>query len=179
MNRGLIGKRRPNTFISKFMCVYENREPEMDIFDLNPIELPPRATNEDVVALINHRLCNWEDRKVNGLLLHDSIEPLRFRTRKGGVIKVSVQAGKFFYSTPREDFVARFANVEVGFPSWTFADAALEWAEDRSDPAGTIYSYIPIELIAAEIIRAVNELAGEVSIPKPIVHEVNSSALWS
>lgn len=59
---------------------------------------------------------------------------------------LSVQAGEYLYSTPREDF-AEFTHVEVGFPSFTPPDSWMEYAEDVERPKGTVYGYIPIELV--------------------------------
>ena len=63
---------------------------------------------------------------------------------------LSVQAGEYLYSTPRVD-AGPWTHVEVGFPS----DRPEPWAEwsqyveDEKDPTGTVYAYVPLEMVEA------------------------------
>ena len=59
---------------------------------------------------------------------------------------ISVQGGtEFHYCTPRKH-CNQYIKVELGFPS--AADPLLEdYAEDLSDPTGTVYGYVPIEVV--------------------------------
>ena len=59
---------------------------------------------------------------------------------------VSVQGGtEFHYCTPRHH-CNQYIEVELGFPSAT--DSLLEgYAEDPSDPIGTVYGYVPIVVV--------------------------------
>ena len=65
---------------------------------------------------------------------------------------LSVQVGKYLYSTPRED-AGPWTAVEVGFPSAT-PEPWSEWepyVEDANDPTGTVYAYVPLSLVEALI----------------------------
>lgn len=59
---------------------------------------------------------------------------------------ISVQGGtEFHYCSPRRH-CNQYIEVELGFPS--AADPLLEnYAEDPSDPTGTVYGYVPIEVV--------------------------------
>ena len=59
---------------------------------------------------------------------------------------ISVQGGtEFHYCSPRLH-CNQYIEIELGFPS--AADPLLEdYAEDPSDPTGTVYGYVPIEVV--------------------------------
>ena len=62
---------------------------------------------------------------------------------------LSVHAGAFLYSTPRSNH-GPWTHVEVGFPSarpepW---DAWAEYVEEADKPTETVYSYVPVDLVA-------------------------------
>lgn len=59
---------------------------------------------------------------------------------------ISVQGGtEFHYCSPRRH-CNQYIEVELGFPS--AADPLLKnYAEDPSDPIGTVYGYVPIEIV--------------------------------
>ena len=60
---------------------------------------------------------------------------------------VSIQAGEMHYCTPRLD-CDNYEEVEIGFPS----DVVPEWmeyAETPEDPTGSVYGYVPVEIIDA------------------------------
>ena len=59
---------------------------------------------------------------------------------------LSVQAGRTHYCSPRDNN-GPWSKVEIGFPSITPSDAIMEYCEDSSDPTGTVYGYVPIELV--------------------------------
>ena len=62
---------------------------------------------------------------------------------------MSVQASSKHYSHPREDGLKVYTHYEVGFPSEQptyFADYA-----DQPDYTNTVYPWVPVELIVAEI----------------------------
>ena len=78
----------------------------------------------------------------------DPFNPTQVRPRiccKDG-FSISVQGGtEFHYCTPRYH-CNQYIEVELGFPS--AADSLLEgYAEDPSDPIGTVYGYVPIEVV--------------------------------
>lgn len=78
----------------------------------------------------------------------DPSNPYQVRSRiscKDG-FSISVQGGtEFHYCVPRKH-CNQYECVELGFPS--AADPLLEdYAEDPSDPTGTVYGYVPIEVV--------------------------------
>lgn len=78
----------------------------------------------------------------------DPSNPYQVRPRiycKDG-FSVSVQGGtRFHYCTPHKH-CNQYIKVELGFPS--VADPFLAgYAEDLSDPTGTVYGYVPIEVV--------------------------------
>jgi hypothetical protein len=60
-------------------------------------------------------------------------------------LTLSVQASRFHYCCPRDDN-GPWTNVEVGFPSEK-CEELMEWAETPEDPTGTVYGYVPIEVV--------------------------------
>lgn len=68
---------------------------------------------------------------------------------------ISVQGSQFNYSEPREDNPPNgYSQVECGFPSSTPVTAALlEYAEcpDSTKYTETVYPYVPIEVVKAEL----------------------------
>jgi len=66
---------------------------------------------------------------------------------------VSIQAGRFAYSAPREDGLSNYSAVEAGFPSVAPPDSWLEYAEDVEELTATVYAWVPVE-IAQEFIDA-------------------------
>lgn len=60
--------------------------------------------------------------------------------------KASLQASRFHYCEPREDSCRRYYTIEIGFPS-EIVDEWLEFAEDKNDPTGTVYGYVPVEVV--------------------------------
>ena len=83
------------------------------------------------------------------------------RKPKNPVIKckdgftMSVQANDSAYCTPREDYPSiPYTHVECGYPSSTpTTKALLEYAECYGDHdyADTVYGYVPIEVVQAEL----------------------------
>lgn len=78
----------------------------------------------------------------------DPSNPYQVRPRiycKGG-FSISVQGGtEFHYCTPRKH-CNQYECVELGFPS--AVDILIgEYAEDPSNPTGTVYGYVPIEVV--------------------------------
>lgn len=65
--------------------------------------------------------------------------------------KLSIQASSTHYSAPREDS-GPYYQVECGFPSQPPLTAEfLEYAEMEGDPCETVYPYVPIEVVLAEL----------------------------
>ena len=62
---------------------------------------------------------------------------------------MSVQASAEYRCTPRDD-VGPYSAVEIGFPSER-VEALMKWAEDPNYPTGTIYGWVPVEVVDAVI----------------------------
>jgi len=60
---------------------------------------------------------------------------------------LSVQASALHYASPRTNR-GPYKAVEVGFPSVEPPLAWEQYAEDWGDPTGTVYGYIPLELVS-------------------------------
>jgi len=73
---------------------------------------------------------------------------------------MSVQAGPFNYSTPRNR-EGPYSQVEVGFPS-SREELLMEWAEDRDDPTGTVYGWVPVSVVTNVIAKHGGVVDGEV-----------------
>lgn len=58
---------------------------------------------------------------------------------------MSVQASEFHYCTPREN-TGPYVNFEVGYPSEP-EELIIKYAEDPKDPTGTVYGWVPVEVI--------------------------------
>lgn len=59
---------------------------------------------------------------------------------------LSVQASRLHYSSPSTD-EGPYTAVEVGYPSFYPPETWAEYAEDWSDPRGTVYSRVPVILV--------------------------------
>ena len=68
---------------------------------------------------------------------------------------ISVQGSSFSYATPREDNPPNgYTHVECGFPSTTpKTDGLRAYAElfGTQDYTETVYGYVPIEIVQAEL----------------------------
>lgn len=68
---------------------------------------------------------------------------------------VSMQADEFKYCSPRDNS-GPWYKVELGFPSAVPTDEVMEYAENKDDPTGTVYGYVPIQVVA----RLIDEHGG-------------------
>ena len=59
---------------------------------------------------------------------------------------ISVQASKFHYCIPRLDGAQDYEAVELGYPSME-DELINEYAEDDWNYTGTVYGYVPIEVV--------------------------------
>ena len=59
--------------------------------------------------------------------------------------KMSVQAGQSLYSKPR-DVADYYEEAEIGFPSEE-ESLLVNYCEDETNPCGTVYSFVPVNLI--------------------------------
>ena len=58
---------------------------------------------------------------------------------------VSVQASETSYCQPRNN-AGPYTSVELGFPSWE-EPKIMPWAEDKEDPTGTVYGWVPSDVV--------------------------------
>lgn len=65
--------------------------------------------------------------------------------------KMSVQGNEMAYSIPKKTGT-EFKAMEIGFPSEP-EELLLEFAEDPSNPTGTVYGYIALDLIEAVVAK--------------------------
>ena len=85
--------------------------------------------------------------------------------------KMSVQANSNAYCEPRANEQPKYDLVEIGFPS-AEESMLMSYAETPEDPTGTIYAYVPVELVTNVIIKHGGMVSGEVPpgvIPVPSV----------
>ena len=75
--------------------------------------------------------------------------------------RMSVQASAASYSIPRMTGAPTYTEVEVGFPS-AREELLMEWAEDRDDPTGTVYGYVPVRVVTNVIAKHGGMVSGEV-----------------
>ena len=64
---------------------------------------------------------------------------------------MSVQARELAHCSPRND-EGPWWKAEIGFPSEA-ESLIMEWAEDPEDPTGTVYGYVPVDIIDAVVAR--------------------------
>jgi len=59
--------------------------------------------------------------------------------------QMSIQASEFHYCTPRDN-TGPYCKFEIGYPSEP-EDLILKYAEDPAEPTGTVYGWVPVEVI--------------------------------
>ena len=74
--------------------------------------------------------------------------------------EMSVQANVTAYCSPRENS-GKYELVEVGFPS-AVEPMLMPWAEDKDDPTGTVYGYVPVDVVTNVIVKHGGLVSGEV-----------------
>jgi len=63
---------------------------------------------------------------------------------------ISIQAGRGLYCTPRDN-QGPWREMEAGFPSDRPSDALMEFAAESEKPTETVYGYVPVEVLQAEL----------------------------
>lgn len=100
-----------------------------------------------VQDLINH-LMVFRD-KNDYQTQNDMTFPIARRIECSDGFSMSVQASHGAYCTPRTN-LAQWDTVEVGYP--TLAPVHfMSYVEDEERPTDTVYGYVPVELVVAEI----------------------------
>ena len=75
--------------------------------------------------------------------------------------EMSVQAHDGAYCSPRIDNAEKYTHVEVGFPSKR-EPILMDWAEEASDPMGTVYGYVPVQAVTNVIAKHGGIVEGQV-----------------
>lgn len=60
--------------------------------------------------------------------------------------QISIQASEHHYCAPRNNMAKEYESVELGFPSEK-EDLIMEYVEDDQDPTGTVYGWVPVEVV--------------------------------
>ena len=81
--------------------------------------------------------------------------------------RMSVQASEGNYSIPRKDDADHYMEVEIGFPS-DLEESILSYAENSQDPTGTVYGYVPVDLVRHIIDKHGGIKSGEVPKGVPV-----------
>ena len=87
---------------------------------------------------------------------------------------LSVQCSEFAYSTPRQN-VKKYTAVEIGYPS-SEEELLVEYAEDPGSLTGTVYGYVPIEVVR-EVLnkhRGINISATFPNVVQEAVKKINN-----
>ena len=74
--------------------------------------------------------------------------------------EMSVQANASAYCSPRMDTALEYWKAEVGFPSEA-EDLLLEYAEDATNPTGTVYGWVPRQVVTNVIAKHGGIVSGD------------------
>tara|TARA_B100000131_G_scaffold318719_1_gene363153 strand:- start:2967 stop:3275 length:309 start_codon:yes stop_codon:yes gene_type:complete len=97
-----------------------------------------------------------------------------FRDRLNEVVvcadgfKMSVQANNGAYCSPRISNADKYREVEVGFPS-SEEPLLMDWCEDPDDPTGSVYGYVPSQVVTNVIAKHGGIVSGEVPAGIPFL----------
>mgnify|MGYP003133973035 CR=1 FL=1 len=80
---------------------------------------------------------------------------------------MSVQANGGAYCSPRVEGAERYESVEVGFPSQPEM-LLMAYADDKEDPTGTVYGWVPTQVVSLVIAKHGGIVSGEV--PPGVAH---------
>ena len=79
----------------------------------------------------------------------------------------SCQASQTNYCSPRVSSASHYTEVEIGFPS-DRETLIMEYCEDPEDPTGTVYGYVPSDLVRHLIDKHGGIVSGEVPKGVPV-----------
>ena len=82
--------------------------------------------------------------------------------------KMSVQANQRAYCSPRMDNAQSYEEVEVGFPTER-EPLLMEYCEDPHDPTGTVYAWVPSQVVTNVIAKHGGIVAGDVPPGIPVL----------
>ena len=80
---------------------------------------------------------------------------------------MSVQASSFNYCEPRINNAKAYTAVEVGFPN-SYESILAPFAEDIEDYTGTVYGFVPSQLIVDVCAKHGGVVAGE--LPPGVIY---------
>lgn len=80
---------------------------------------------------------------------------------------MSVQGNETAYCYPRTNNAEEYTQVEVGFPNMV-EELLLSYAEEPDNPRGTVYGYVPAQVIVNVIAKHRGIVSGE--LPAGITH---------
>ena len=80
---------------------------------------------------------------------------------------MSVQASDGNYCVPRQNNAKSYSEVEIGFPSRK-EPSIMTYAENKQDPCGTVYGYVPVDLVRHIIDKHGGIRSGEVPKGVPV-----------
>ncbi len=80
---------------------------------------------------------------------------------------MSVQASRFSYCEPRVDNAKAYTEVEVGFPN-AYEPILAPYAEDMEDYTGTVYGYVPAQLVVDVCAKHGGIVAGD--LPNGVIY---------
>ena len=75
--------------------------------------------------------------------------------------EMSVQAHQSAYCSPRIDNAEKYTSVEVGFPSEE-EPVLTDFAEEPDNPTGTVYGYVPVQIVTLVLAKHGGIVEGEV-----------------
>lgn len=81
---------------------------------------------------------------------------------------MSVQAHEGAYCTPRVNDAEKYTEVEIGFPNRK-EPLLMQWAEDGADPTGTVYGWVPAQVVVNVIAKHGGVITGELPSGMPIL----------
>ena len=73
---------------------------------------------------------------------------------------MSVQASRFNYCEPRTDNADKYVTVEIGFPN-DYESLIVSYAEDKENYTGTVYGYVPTDIVTLVCAKHGGVVAGE------------------
>ena len=73
---------------------------------------------------------------------------------------MSVQGNETAYCHPRTNNAEEYTQVEVGFPNMV-EELLLSYAEEPDNPRGTVYGYVPAQVIVNVIAKHRGIVSGE------------------
>jgi len=73
---------------------------------------------------------------------------------------MSVQASRHNYCTPRVDDARAYDEVEIGFPN-AYEPLIAKYAEDDEDYTGTVYGWVPADIVTLVCVKHGGVASGE------------------